>query len=139
MKKKEATDKSTEVPVGELVPQPHGGALRNGGTNKGGSGRPPDLFKRRLRQARDRKQVHDYLKKCLDGGEGPQAFLKAISWVTTKVDGKEDTVSRPELYRILGEMGMAVNAYAEEHIVDEEVRAAFLKHVRDAWLGIRLA
>lgn len=24
-----------------LIPQPHGGALRNGGTNKGGTGRPP--------------------------------------------------------------------------------------------------
>lgn len=25
-----------------LRPQPHGGALRNGGTNKGGTGRPPN-------------------------------------------------------------------------------------------------
>lgn len=26
--------------MSELIPQPHGGALRNGGTNRGGPGRP---------------------------------------------------------------------------------------------------
>ncbi len=41
------TQKSREIPrligreVGELVRMPHGGALRAGGTNRGGSGRPP--------------------------------------------------------------------------------------------------
>lgn len=34
------------VPVGALVQQPHGGALRNGGTNRGGAGRRPDRIKR---------------------------------------------------------------------------------------------
>ena len=29
------------VETGQLIPQPHGGALRNGGTNRGGPGRPP--------------------------------------------------------------------------------------------------
>jgi hypothetical protein len=35
--------------VGELVPQPHGGALRYGGTNKGGTGRPPSEVVERCR------------------------------------------------------------------------------------------
>ena len=33
------------VPVGALVPQPHGGAIRNGGTNRGGPGRPKDIVR----------------------------------------------------------------------------------------------
>ena len=37
--------------VGELVPQPHGGALRYGGTNKGGPGRPTNLAKEMAREA----------------------------------------------------------------------------------------
>lgn len=45
-----ATEKSTEKPtVGQLVPQPHGGALRYGGTNAGGTGRPPDEIRAAMR------------------------------------------------------------------------------------------
>lgn len=45
-----STGKSTnpEIPVGALIPQPHGGAIRNGGTNIGGSGRPPSELRDRL-------------------------------------------------------------------------------------------
>lgn len=44
-----STDEST-VPVGALIPQPRGGALRNGGTNRGGTGRPPNELRATLRQ-----------------------------------------------------------------------------------------
>ena|SRR3990167_4836447 len=37
----------TTVPVGALVPQPHGGALRNGGTNRGGLGVIPKVARQR--------------------------------------------------------------------------------------------
>lgn len=40
-------------PLGELVPMPHGGALRNGGTNRGGSGRPPATIRARSRAMYD--------------------------------------------------------------------------------------
>ena len=43
---KKSTAKST---VGELIPQPHGGALRNGGTSRGGTGRPPSELRKRMR------------------------------------------------------------------------------------------
>jgi hypothetical protein len=36
----ETTAQSTEIPVGTLKPQLHGGALRHGGPNRGGPGRP---------------------------------------------------------------------------------------------------
>ncbi len=45
------THKSTGIPrltgreVGELVRMPHGGALRAGGTNRGGPGRPPEALR----------------------------------------------------------------------------------------------
>lgn len=42
-------EKLSDHPVGALVPQPHGGALRNGGTNKGGPGRPPEILRNRSR------------------------------------------------------------------------------------------
>jgi hypothetical protein len=49
-KSKQSTAKSTDVPVGALIPQPHGGAIRNGGTNAGGTGRPPDEVRRAYRE-----------------------------------------------------------------------------------------
>jgi hypothetical protein len=46
--------KSTgKTPVGALVPQAHGGALRHGGTNRGGPGRPPSAIRATARQAFD--------------------------------------------------------------------------------------
>ena len=41
-------------PLGELVPMPHGGALRAGGTNKGGMGRPPAALRIKSRAAFER-------------------------------------------------------------------------------------
>jgi hypothetical protein len=40
--------------VGELVRMAHGGALRNGGTNRGGPGRPPEVIRARSRAAYER-------------------------------------------------------------------------------------
>lgn len=47
---RKSTDKSTAsgLPVGALIPQPHGGAIRNGGTNVGGTGRPRSALRDRL-------------------------------------------------------------------------------------------
>ena len=44
---------TTGKATGELRPQAHGGALRNGGTNKGGPGRPPDWLKARMAYGRE--------------------------------------------------------------------------------------
>lgn len=42
--------KTTAKTTGALIPQPHGGALRNGGTNRGGTGRPPNVIRQGLRE-----------------------------------------------------------------------------------------
>ena len=53
------TRKTTDIPrltgrpVGELVPMPHGGALRAGGTNRGGPGRPAEAIRGSSRAAYD--------------------------------------------------------------------------------------
>ncbi len=44
-----AKARHSDVPVGALIRQRHGGALRNGGTNRGGSGRPPEWIRARSR------------------------------------------------------------------------------------------
>ena len=41
--------KTTAKTTGALRPQAHGGALRNGGPNRGGTGRPPSVIRQRLR------------------------------------------------------------------------------------------
>ncbi|MDA1082609.1 MAG: hypothetical protein O2973_13245 [Gemmatimonadetes bacterium] len=49
-KKSTAKARVADAPVGALVPMPHGGALRNGGTNRGGPGRPPEAIRARSRE-----------------------------------------------------------------------------------------
>ena len=49
-KRKGKTTAKTTAVIGELIPQPHGGALRNGGPNKGGTGRPKKAFKKFCRE-----------------------------------------------------------------------------------------
>lgn len=44
-----AAKKSTAITTAAVRPQRHGGALRNGGTNRGGSGRPASAIRERLR------------------------------------------------------------------------------------------
>lgn len=49
------TAKTTGRRTGELVPQQHGGALRNGGPNRGGPGRPASALRDRLRGSFDER------------------------------------------------------------------------------------
>jgi hypothetical protein len=43
----------SDAPVGSLVRQRNGGALRNGGTNRGGTGRPPEAIRASIRDSLD--------------------------------------------------------------------------------------
>lgn len=49
-----ANGKPEKPAVGQLIPQAHGGALRHGGTNKGGSGRPPSAIRAVAREKFDK-------------------------------------------------------------------------------------
>ncbi len=52
------TTDETTVPVGALIPQEHGGALRYGGTNKGGTGRPPNALRGSMREILEKGLPH---------------------------------------------------------------------------------
>lgn len=54
------------MPVGALVPQPHGGALRNGGTNRGGPGRPAHAIRDNFRALLDTEGTK-LLRQVLSG------------------------------------------------------------------------
>jgi hypothetical protein len=65
MKRAHLTTVKTTVATGTLKPQPHGGAIRHGGSNKGGRGRPPKAYK-------------EFLADCLDDEIGRAEFLSVI-------------------------------------------------------------
>lgn len=55
--------------MGALIPQPHGGALRNGGTNKGGTGRPPKAFKDFLAELRTNPKVQEAIRAAAEDAD----------------------------------------------------------------------
>jgi hypothetical protein len=88
MKRKKSTGKTT----GALVPQKHGGALRNGGTNRGGPGRPPDEFKRICAELASREETIAAVEVILSNPNHP-AYLGALKWATEHGYGRpEQTV-----------------------------------------------
>jgi hypothetical protein len=72
-----------------LVEQPHGGALLSGGVpgNKGGTGRPPDEFKARMRELVTRAEVEQELETVLGTRDHPQ-WLGALKYATEHGYGK---------------------------------------------------
>jgi hypothetical protein len=82
-----------DAPTGALVQMPHGGALRNGGTNKGGTGRPPTAIREAFAVALDeRLQV---LQAIADNPEvAPGDRIRAVD-VIGKYSGVVTSV--PEL------------------------------------------
>ena len=97
--------------VGTLVPRPDGnGALQYGsrpGQNKGGGG-PTNLFKKRLKELLKTKRLlksggrskrtddfafFAFLKECLDGKHGQDAFFRAYDRIVDRTQGKVPTVS----------------------------------------------
>ncbi len=98
--------KTTEVTTGELVPQKHGGSLRNGGTNKGGPGRPPSKVRQR----------------CRDSFEDRLPFLEGV------VDDDEERMSeRLKAHEMLGRFGgvdkvaLTVDEQPEQELTPERI------------------
>jgi hypothetical protein len=74
--------------TGVLVRQPHGGALRNGGANAGGPGRPSDEFKRRMREIASSNEALAFLEACVRGDHGPRIAIAAHRHVSERGYGK---------------------------------------------------
>lgn len=92
-------DKPREIPrgfaTGVLVRQPHGGALRNGGTNRGGPGRPSSAFKKFYRELLEAQREREARSHALAHGSDGRprkrvrcgvcqhwigSLKKAVSW-----------------------------------------------------------
>jgi hypothetical protein len=74
----------------QLIPSPSGrGKLLTGGKpgNKGG-GRPPDEFKRRMREIATRKETEDFLDRCINGEFGPLFYFRALEFAADRGYGK---------------------------------------------------
>ena len=85
--KPKTTDKST---VGKLIPQPHGGALRNGGTNKGGTGRPRDEWKAELAAIASDDAVVQMIRAVANDPSHPN-WKFAVEFAAERGYGKEAT------------------------------------------------
>ena len=96
--------KTTKITTGELVAQKHGGALRNGGTNKGGPGRPPSKVRQRCRDSFEERLP--FLEGVVDDDEERMSErLKAqemlgrfggVDKVALTVDEQPETEMTPE-------------------------------------------
>lgn len=76
--------------AGELVDGPRGGKLKRGSQPGGtpGPGRPPDEFKRRMRELATLEDVETYFGRCVRGEFGPVFHLKALEFAADRGYGK---------------------------------------------------
>lgn len=87
MSKRDGNPVENPVEV-ETQPGRNGGKLRKGGTNRGGTGRPPNEFKERMQGLATGAKVEAYLKRCLAGDFGPKFFLQALTYVSDRGYGR---------------------------------------------------
>lgn len=95
------TTGTSAVPVGAMIPQPHGGALRNGGPNAGGSGRP-------------RNEIRDRLAAIVD--EDGVAFIRGVvrgEVATRLVSTCEHCGKEPSAARSADEIVKSIPAIAD--------------------------
>jgi hypothetical protein len=82
-----AARKSTEpttdpLPTGAMIPQPHGGAIRNGGTNRGGHGRPASKVRAALLRA-GAKRIPVLQAIADDPTQGAAERIRAVNVMLT--------------------------------------------------------
>jgi hypothetical protein len=88
--------KTTALSTGALRPQPHGGALRNGGTNKGGTGRPPSEIRAMLRGSfSERVKILEQIADSADASAADR--IKAVDMLAKYGLGtQQEVVGDPE-------------------------------------------
>lgn len=90
--------------TGETVRIPGAGALRKGGTNKGGPGRPTNDFRAKMAALLEKQKTsgkdkgrplwEPYFIECLEGKHGPSAFKSAMDMAADRAHGKVPNVSK---------------------------------------------
>lgn len=124
------------VPVGGLVKQPHGGAIRRGNPgNKGGPGIAPNALRRALRGSLARRIPT--LRDIADGkGEGvkPADQLAAINLMARYGIGTETTmtvISPDVVQRISG----TIQAVMECPELSNDAKERLLERIESVWAG----
>lgn len=137
------TGKTTGTRVGALIKQPHGGALRNGGTNVGGTGRPPSAIREHLRGSFDHRiavlesiadgdvlqRIDVPLPLVLQHAECPncRSKLRATdrSANLVRIEGKISASPKDRIasLRLMGDLGLASVHPITKEQVTEKLRA----------------
>ena len=86
--------RKTSAKTSDLVPQKHGGALRQGNPGNRGGGRLPDEFRAKMRELATLPEVEDYFGACIKGEHGPEVALKAKQYADERGYGKEPSVTK---------------------------------------------
>lgn len=96
--------------------------------------------------AQARALYADYLERCEKGEVafeplGASKLLAEISKAAKRIEDARahNAVSRADFYRVLSEMGRAVDLITAELIGAPELREEFVRRVHEAWMAIRLA
>jgi len=127
MGESESTEKCTGLkgrPVGELVPQEHGGALRNGGPSKGGTGRPASEIRSQCRGSfANRIHVAEQIADSAKASESDK--LRALDLL-----GKYGVGDKLTLELGNTQVLEAVSKVAAKYIVDQDAFSAFAAEVQ---------
>ncbi len=114
-------------PGGSMRPQPHGGMLRTGGTNRGGPGRPPSLISQRCRGSFE--ECITVLEQIADGELGARTRdrIRAVELL-----GKYGMTSTPvDLQEVRHRLRATIAAISE--LPDEDAAAALLTTLEAIW------
>lgn len=86
---------------------------RGRGPKPGTGGRPPDEFKRRMRELASSKEAEEYLERCLRGEFGPKFFLAARQDVADRGYGKP-----VQAHEVSGTDGEPIEVAVTHRIID---------------------
>lgn len=120
--------KTTDKTTGALVKQPHGGALRNGGTNRGGPGRPPSKLRAICRKmAGSRIHILGKISKDPDAKDADK--IRAIDVLLKH--GLDRSVSIADIRECLRQQSELAYEVLPREMADE-----FLAQARDIWASL---
>lgn len=114
----------------EMIPQPHGGALKRG--NPEGSktgGRPPSSLRKRLRESGDdRIRVLEEVADGIDEDAKPSDRIKAVDILLKYGLGPGGKWAQDDVVELMQELGAVV-----ADVVDNEAQLA---EIKERWLGV---
>ena len=120
------TVKTTEPSTGTLVPQANGGALRYGGTNKGGTGRPRDRIRRRAVESLEERLT--VANQIIDDGEAKDRDRIMGLAFLSKVGGMEQKGAITVDAELLNEFFSVIELYVHDPVE--------LADIREKWLDV---